>query len=89
MRSFFKGVGISVGISLYMVFLLLQLIHGPVVYQVQQGRLKYCIVVSMPGYEPYFDFGTGQVETDFKFARRYRISPWFDSGPSTTPIDNP
>lgn len=89
MRSFFKGFAFAALIVSWTFFVLLQMARGGYTYRVQNGREQYCFVICIPGQEPYFDFSTMQVETQFSLTRRVLISSWYDNGPSTTPIDNP
>jgi len=56
---------------------------------VHDGRLKWCIVVCLPGEEEFYDHTSHSVGCEFNLFCRYRISPWFDAGRSTTPFDNP
>lgn len=63
--------------------------RGGYAYQVHDGRLKWCIVVCLPGEEEFYDHTSHSVGCEFNLFCRYRISPWFDAGRSTTPFDNP
>lgn len=88
-RDLFRGFFVVALIFVWMFFVSLQVQGGGYAYQVQHGRLKWCIVVCIPGHESYYDHYTNTVASHFRMARRLRISPWMDAGPPETTLDNP
>lgn len=71
------------------MFITIQMVRGIYVYQVHDGRIEWAAVICFPGYEPFYNHYTNKIDRDWKLDARFRISPWFDSGRCTTPIDNP
>lgn len=58
------------------------------VYQVHDHRIEWAWCVRVPGREQFYNHYTNEIDSRFALYTKYRISPWFDSGRSTTPIDN-
>jgi len=93
MRKFIRGFVTGFFIVAFLVvwtwFMTLQVYGGGYAYQVQDGRVKWAIVVCIPGNEQFYDHETNKLNSHFRFSRRLRISPWFDNGPLETTPDNP
>ena len=70
-------------------FLFGQLAQGGTVYQVRDGRLHWCVVVCLPGHEEFYNHTSNSIGSEWRLFTRYRVSPWFDAGRTTTPFDNP
>ncbi len=88
-RDFFRGFFIIVFLVVWTVFFTLQIHGGGYTYQVQEGRVKWCIILTLPGPMPFYDHYTNKIEREFRFCARWRISPWFDAGVSEPALDNP
>lgn len=77
---------VTVGCS----WLNVQSIRGWKVYQVQSGHIKWAYIVRFPGYEQVYNHESNGIESKYYLYARHRVSPWFDTGKtSSAPIDNP
>ena len=90
--------GIKIGLMIGLIFIAVSLgaswitincIKGWRTYQVIDHRIKWAFVVRMPGREPFYNHYLNCIDSHWCMYAKYRISPWFDTGRSTTPIDNP
>lgn len=59
------------------------------IYQAHDHRIEWAWCVRVPGHEQFYNHYTGTIDSRFAIYARYRISPWFDTGRTTSPIDNP
>lgn len=67
----------------------LQINWGGWTYQLEDGRVKWALVICAPGYEPFYNHYTQKPDSEWRWWARYRVSPWFDAGISDAPMDNP
>jgi hypothetical protein len=74
-------------VYLISIYALLQPLRGLWAYQVQDNRVKWAVVVCLPGYEEFYDYVSNTNRTRWTAIARYRVSPWFDTGEFAAPID--